>query len=319
MRYGGELVNAEDCDYGDFKRLIPLCPNCGEPVFLRKSCDRVSKLGKPFVIPKHWAHFDSASEEQKAACEARVSGYTEADRQRIQSQARGQRLKLIQRWFWKILYFHLWNGPLDQIEKLAQEISITSEAPERYLFFLPADRRLFEGEGFCVEDFLSSVEEVQGGGGVEPDWALVEDPKEFRRDHAFSADLPAKFKVHMAVSLIGIQESVAQELSQAKTVSTWLDGYCKSRNRSALDAKICEEAVQFICARKNRSLLNSAISAAFVVLSNSERGHWFVEVIASGYSVSHATACAICMIISEAPWASEFARLEAESRQGVAA
>lgn len=95
MRYGGELIDAVDCDYSDFKKLIPLCPNCGEPVFLRKGSDRVSKLGKEFKIPAHWSHFDSASEEQKAACKARVSSYTEADRQRIQSKARGQRLKLL--------------------------------------------------------------------------------------------------------------------------------------------------------------------------------------------------------------------------------
>jgi hypothetical protein len=103
MRYGGELIDACNCDYSDFKSLIPLCPNCSEPVFLRKDSDRISKLGKEFKIPKHWSHFGSTSEEQKAACEARVSSYTEADRQRIQSQARGQRLKLIQRWFWKIV------------------------------------------------------------------------------------------------------------------------------------------------------------------------------------------------------------------------
>lgn len=109
MRYGGELVDAKDCDYSDFKGLIPLCPSCSEPVFLRKSCDRVSKLGKEFVIPQHWAHFDSTSEEQRAACEARVSGYTDADKQRIQSQARGQRLKLIQRWFWGVFKRNSWT------------------------------------------------------------------------------------------------------------------------------------------------------------------------------------------------------------------
>ena len=56
MRYGGELIEACDCDYSDFKALIPLCPNCSEPVFLRKGSDRKSKLGKEFKIPQHWSH-----------------------------------------------------------------------------------------------------------------------------------------------------------------------------------------------------------------------------------------------------------------------
>ena len=98
MRYGGELIDAADSDYSDFKKLIPLCPECSEPVHLRKESDRVSSLGKEFEIPKHWSHFKSVSEEQKAGCEARVSGYTEEDKRRIQTKARGQRLRLIQKY-----------------------------------------------------------------------------------------------------------------------------------------------------------------------------------------------------------------------------
>lgn len=102
MKLGGELVSADECNYDDFKRLVPLCPECSEPVFLRKGSDRVSTKGKKFKIPQHWSHFDSVSEEQKASCEARVSAYTEKDRQRIASKARGQRLKWLQRWCFSV-------------------------------------------------------------------------------------------------------------------------------------------------------------------------------------------------------------------------
>lgn len=102
MRYGGELIAAADCDYDDFKKLIPLCPECSEPVYLRAGSDRKSSKGKPYKIPKHWSHFNSVSEEQKAACEARVSSYTEKEEKAIASKARGQRLKLLQRYFFDI-------------------------------------------------------------------------------------------------------------------------------------------------------------------------------------------------------------------------
>lgn len=103
MKYGGELVSATECDYDSFKQLVPLCPECKEPVYLRAGCDRISPKGKEYKVPKHWSHFAGKSAEQIAACESRVNGYTEKDRQRIAAQARGQRLKLLQRWFWKVV------------------------------------------------------------------------------------------------------------------------------------------------------------------------------------------------------------------------
>lgn len=102
MKYGGELVDAVDCVYDSFKELIPLCPNCKEPVFLRTGGQRESVKGKAYQIGPHWCHFKGISKEQVAGCELRVNGYTEQDRAKIASQARGQRLKLLQRWFWEV-------------------------------------------------------------------------------------------------------------------------------------------------------------------------------------------------------------------------
>lgn len=102
MKYGGELVDAIECDYNSFKQLVPLCPNCKEPVYLRASGDRVSSKGKRYKVGAHWCHFKGISEEQVASCESRVNNYSEKDKQRISAKARGQRLKLLQRWFWNI-------------------------------------------------------------------------------------------------------------------------------------------------------------------------------------------------------------------------
>ena len=102
LRYGGDLVDAADCDWNSFKKLVPLCPICSQPVYLRKQAERSLASGKVAKIPAHWAHFKAASEEDKAACEARVSNYTEADRQAIARKARGQRAKWINKFFWSI-------------------------------------------------------------------------------------------------------------------------------------------------------------------------------------------------------------------------
>jgi hypothetical protein len=99
--YGGELIDAIDCTYEDFKRLAPLCPNCSSPVHLKAGGDRLSIKGKPYKIPQHWAHFAGKSAEEVATCELRVNGYSDAEREKIQRVARGQREKWIRRWLWR--------------------------------------------------------------------------------------------------------------------------------------------------------------------------------------------------------------------------
>jgi hypothetical protein len=103
MRYGGELVEATECEHSDFEYLKPLCPCCKEPVLLRKGGDRVSRLGKSFSVPAYWCHFPSKDPVLAALCEQRVSQFSEEEIQRRATQAKGQRLKLFQRWFWQIV------------------------------------------------------------------------------------------------------------------------------------------------------------------------------------------------------------------------
>jgi hypothetical protein len=103
MKYGGELVAAQDCDYESYLLLGTLCPECKEPVYLKSGGDRVSVKGKPYKIGPHFSHRKGTSEEQIAACETRVSNYTDKDRQRIAAKAKGQRLKLLHRWFWSVV------------------------------------------------------------------------------------------------------------------------------------------------------------------------------------------------------------------------
>jgi len=103
MRYGGELGDAAECDYEDWKYLKPLCPECGESVYLRIEANRISKRGLPVYIPPHWSHFPAKDPTLASGCESRVDQYSREEIQRRAAKATGQRLKLFQRWFFTMI------------------------------------------------------------------------------------------------------------------------------------------------------------------------------------------------------------------------
>lgn len=102
MKYGGELINAMECDYDSWFTLGVVCPECDESLYLRAGGHRISSKGKPYKVGAHWCH-RQGTPEQVASCEKRVNNYTEKEKAKISAQAKGQRLKLLQRWFWKVV------------------------------------------------------------------------------------------------------------------------------------------------------------------------------------------------------------------------
>ncbi|MBD1878348.1 hypothetical protein [Coleofasciculus sp. FACHB-T130] len=101
IRYGGELVAASDCTYQDYKQLGLLCPECKEPVFLRAG-STFFRQGKEVLVNPHFAHFSFSDPALVQACENRVAKYDAHEVQRRAAIAKGQRLKILQRWFWDI-------------------------------------------------------------------------------------------------------------------------------------------------------------------------------------------------------------------------
>lgn len=278
MRYGGELIDAIECDYSDFKRLIPLCPNCGEPVFLRKGGDRVSKLGKEFILPQHWSHFRSVSEEQKAACEARVSGYTDADRQRIQSQARGQRLKLIQRWFWRAWTEKNFNIRLYTSASLK---SIMRPALLDEMFY-------YQGLKDAIHERLKESDVSMVASAGDDNSEEIEGIK---------AELSAlDIRLHRSIT-----SEVLDFLYSRKNRSLWQDAlYCCLAY--SIDISTEEEAMQIVAelARVARAVPPYTFSDLLI-----KCGQMTTEIFIGSLFV--------------VPWASEFARLEAEAGQKVTA
>lgn len=99
MRFGGQLVEAIACDYNDYKYLGLLCPACKDPIFLRAESVRFAGE-KEIKISPHFSHFPAKDATLAKICEQRVAQYTEVEIRKRVSQARGQRLRFFQRWFW---------------------------------------------------------------------------------------------------------------------------------------------------------------------------------------------------------------------------
>ena len=298
MKYGGELVNAEECDYDSFKQLVPLCPNCKEPVFLRVGSDRLSVKGKEFKIGPHWCHFKGISAEQVASCESRVSGYTENDRQRIAAQARGQRLKLLQRWFWSVYTdsFYSFLGKdsahisqYPNVESLRSDIGILSRRHSESMLnpnnppFL--DRTVLN---------RAAAKIVQ-----------------------LSEDL-SSFDSYISGYVASVSAAMSRSLFVDYAMQNAMDSLTKAfftRPRSVdsdLQQKIIPEVVGFLTAKRQQSLLTS------IALMHC----WFNSKAAESMANANAKnelALAIALMVVQqivfTPWAAEFQRLEDESRQ----
>lgn len=150
IRYGGLLVNAENCNYDSFKHLGLLCPICKRSVFLvgaaqrethsRKRKDGTTTQVKECIVPSHFNHHPDVSKEQVLDCELRSQNLTLLQRTAIAAKARGQRQKTMQRHFWKIVKTSIKLQEIDDIpptmEMLWGKASIRSPEATKRLYAL---------------------------------------------------------------------------------------------------------------------------------------------------------------------------------------
>jgi uncharacterized protein YbaR (Trm112 family) len=105
IKYGGQLIDAKDCDYNSYKHLGLVCPECKNPVFVRAEHTRTAPKSKEVVkVEQSFAHFKAVDPAQVLACENRVAAYNRRGLERKAAAAKNQRLKLLHRWFWDIYY-----------------------------------------------------------------------------------------------------------------------------------------------------------------------------------------------------------------------
>lgn len=101
IRYGGQLVAAEECTYDDFLLLGLHCPECQEPVILRTAYQRQLSSGKIVKLNAAFAHRKALDPAADNLCNLRVSRYGKAEIESRASSAKGQREKLLSMWFWE--------------------------------------------------------------------------------------------------------------------------------------------------------------------------------------------------------------------------
>ena len=103
IKYGGQLIKASECDYESYKELGLICPECNNLVFLNKGYSTTNKHGTKINVPPHFNHFKQDLEVAEK-CELRVKQYSEREIKKALKEARNQRYKFFQKWFWDCLH-----------------------------------------------------------------------------------------------------------------------------------------------------------------------------------------------------------------------
>jgi hypothetical protein len=325
MKYGGELVAAIDCDYNSFKEMVPLCPNCKEPVYLRSGGQRESVKGKAYQIGPHWCHFKGISAEQVSGCELRVNGYTEKDRAKIAAQARGQRLRLLQRWFWRVFSTYLVPLPIQAF------------TPDDY-----SNKNRDHSEAMIKEVFEAMIKEVKaalmGGRAIirpfpyssrwpDPGYSIQRMPMPPTMQESQISVVAQEYCEDPIDQLVGIpicQSLIKFWQNDANCHRTYDEkGYTAIVDLSPslptscndlLQLKLCNEVHDFLAAKNSQSLLVDSFARVLTLCDYSPEtaaaASLLPEVhphVIMSFILQHA--------IAAVPWASEFQRLEAEAKQ----
>jgi hypothetical protein len=300
MKYGGELVDAVDCDYDSFKEMVPLCPNCKEPVYLRSGGQRESVKGKAYQIGPHWCHFKGISAEQVSGCELRVNDYTEKDRAKIAAQARGQRLKLLQRWFWDV-FSNSTQGQNSSMQSKIQRrdnwmsdsrmsglVRLTTESlTPGFMLLIKSEEALSE----VIEIYSNRVENVDA-----PDFKLIASNKESSIEGEVS-DYVERVRSVCSIAGISLHSSQVKEVLRflsAKTSFPILN--------EVMEIYVCSR-IEIAIVSNNETLLD--------LLKKIWDGHAEKTTPEQDWLLISGLLDWVWMI----PWASEFQRLEAEAQQ----
>lgn len=98
--FGGNIVEAKNCDYESSKKLGLICPFCNSAVFLRSEFKREIK-DKVQNVKKHFVHYHT---ERARDCEKRyLTKEGKKEIERIKTEARNQRLIFFNRYLWDMI------------------------------------------------------------------------------------------------------------------------------------------------------------------------------------------------------------------------
>lgn len=231
IRFGGQLIEATDCDYDSYQKYGTICPECKNSVFLVKATART--IGdKSIDVAAHFSHF-KANKELGQTCELRINNYTQIEIEKAKSIARNQRFKFFQTWFWDcVLSSRVMQDPDRQIRDI---VDLHHDIYRTEAFYSQGIDRLYNGVKSYLKDkkyqalhIARCLKSIETG---EFDLKLTEDDK-----------LPE----HCQELIAQLQSSLDFKMHEL----------------------ICSEAIDFALTPRNRPLATALIFNSYVSISN---------------------------------------------------
>lgn len=175
-----------------------LCPECKEPVRLRLGTERLDSKGNAFKVAPHFAHFPGKDAALMAGCEQRVSQYTPKELAQRAAQTRGQRLKLLQRWFWQTVLYP--SNPMSPYEQLVADriVELAPSHLENWEKNSTCFCTLFRENKSLVKEYVES-RLVELANGEHTSWASEDDIKLVQEIEIFKSK--ADLKMHNLICL----------------------------------------------------------------------------------------------------------------------
>lgn len=161
IRYGGQLITADEVGYEDYRHMGLICPHCSGPVFLVAAHQRHLGKGATIDIPAQFRHFKASDPVLVQKCVARVAQFDDQEIEKRASVARNQRLKILQRWFWSILINRAETLRLYLEDPETKETRLLSERlvqPVRELFLKSREKDFDQALEFLLKPFEDDPE-----------------------------------------------------------------------------------------------------------------------------------------------------------------
>ncbi|MBD1995322.1 hypothetical protein H6G00_01585 [Leptolyngbya sp. FACHB-541] len=283
-----DWVYASACDYKDYKYLGLKCLECDEAVFLKAQLQDE----KTFAVKPHFSHFPSKDPAAAQRCKKRVSRYSPEDLQRISAKGKGQRLKLIQRWFWQVVS----NRKI----MTAEGLKTIAFCQQHFWQSIPAEKHLFTAsfDNFTkavVQLFTMKDREALHEAAVgliqrleQGDWATVIAPLSI-----FDQIAQEDFK--------RLQKSV--ELRMHKTMVTEILDFLAAPKQQHILHELAQ-AIASVCAA-------TALEAAYLAQVAPLDAVMFVSARRDRLTEERQLCAAFLMeLIALTPWAEEFSKLQ---------
>lgn len=300
IRFGGMLVAAPDCTYEHYLNRGLLCPCCKDPVFLRAGSSR-TRGDASYEVKAHFCHFPSKDAALVAECELRVKSMTPEEFKHLESQARGQRVRLLQRWFWSVIQKHPKMRDFDdrlrisrKVVELKQEVKVQEAKIEK----LKNDPKKAKRVAEALAKFDQSLAVLQDYSGDRP-WitSLVEwfhenlEQAKAIVDPFFESVLAAKEDENLAALTSG--KITAEEIWDIAGELPSLD--------LRMQKVIIKEVIDFLATKRNSQMLNELLMAEAVMKYSPED-----------------TCRGVVATIATIHWAEEFEQLESSNNKVLA-